>query len=148
MRKRKIKGKNLDRYISCSVTSNFMTPWTVACQAPLSMEFSKQEYWSGLPFPSPGDLPDLELNPELHIAGRFFTIYRRFKRKEKEGLFSCGQAGQNYSSLGFKMNFDINSVLIQNWSLITGLFLIWYCNKFFFICWVVQWLKKKKKFTY
>ena len=34
------------------------TPWTVACQAPLSMESSRQEYWSGLPFPSPGDLPD------------------------------------------------------------------------------------------
>ena len=33
------------------------TPWTVACQAPLSMGFSRQEYWSGLPFPSPGDLP-------------------------------------------------------------------------------------------
>ena len=34
-------------------------PWTVACQAPLSVELSRQEYWSGLPFPSPGDLPDL-----------------------------------------------------------------------------------------
>ena len=36
----------------------FVTPWTVASQAPLSMGFSRQEYWSGLPFPSPGDLPD------------------------------------------------------------------------------------------
>ena len=35
-----------------------MIPWTVACQAPLSMEFSRQGYWRGLPFPSPGDLPD------------------------------------------------------------------------------------------
>ena len=35
-----------------------MTPWTVAYQAPQSMEFSRQEYWSGLPFPSPGDLPN------------------------------------------------------------------------------------------
>ena len=34
------------------------TPWTVACQAPLSMAFSRQEYWNGLPFPSPRDLPD------------------------------------------------------------------------------------------
>ena len=34
------------------------TQWTVACQAPPSMGFSRQEYWSGLPFPSPGDLPD------------------------------------------------------------------------------------------
>ena len=36
----------------------FATPWTVACQTPLSMEFLRQEYWSGLPFSSPGDLPD------------------------------------------------------------------------------------------
>ena len=38
-------------------------PWTVACQAPLSMEFSRQEYWSGLPFPSSGDLPDPGIEP-------------------------------------------------------------------------------------
>ena len=37
----------------------FATPWTVAHQAPLSMGFSRQEYWSGVPFPTPGDLPDL-----------------------------------------------------------------------------------------
>ena len=35
-----------------------MAPWTIACQAPLSMEFSRQKYWSGLPLPSSGDLPD------------------------------------------------------------------------------------------
>ena len=41
----------------------FATPWTVAHQAPPSMEFSRQEYWSGLPFPSPGDLPDIRIKP-------------------------------------------------------------------------------------
>ena len=41
----------------------FATPWTVAYQAPPSMEFSRQEYWSGLPFPSPGDLPDPGIKP-------------------------------------------------------------------------------------
>ena len=49
-------------------------PWTVAHQAPLSMEFSRQEYWSGLPFPSPGHLPNLgikSVSPAL--ASRFFT---------------------------------------------------------------------------
>ena len=40
-----------------------VTPWTVACQAPLSMGFSRQEYWSGLPFPSLGDLPDPGMEP-------------------------------------------------------------------------------------
>ena len=39
------------------------TRWTIAQQAPLSMEFSRREYWSGLPFPSPGDLPDLGIEP-------------------------------------------------------------------------------------
>ena len=39
------------------------TPWTVAHQAPLSMGFSRQEYWNGLPFPSPGDLPDPGIEP-------------------------------------------------------------------------------------
>ena len=43
----------------------FVTPWTVAYQAPLSMGFSRQEYWSGLPFPSPGDLPDPGVEPRF-----------------------------------------------------------------------------------
>ena len=52
----------------------FETPWTVALQAPLSVEFFKQEYWSGLSFPSPGDIPDLgtELTSPA-LAGGFFT---------------------------------------------------------------------------
>ena len=41
----------------------FATPWTVAYQASTSMGFSRQEYWSGLPFPSPGDLPDPGIEP-------------------------------------------------------------------------------------
>ena len=41
----------------------FATPWTVAHQAPPSMGFSRQEYWSGLPFPSPGNLPDPGIKP-------------------------------------------------------------------------------------
>ena len=50
--------------VSCSVVSNFLwTPWTVAHQAPLSMEFSRQEYWSGLPCPSPGNLPYPGIEP-------------------------------------------------------------------------------------
>ena len=40
-----------------------VTPWTVAHKAPMSMEFSRQKYWSGLPFPSPGDLPDPGMEP-------------------------------------------------------------------------------------
>ena len=55
----------------------FATPWTVAHQVPLSMEFSRQEYWSGLPFPTPRDLPDLGIEPMSPVspalADRFFT---------------------------------------------------------------------------
>ena len=54
-----------------------MTLWTVALQAPLSMGFPRQEYWSGLPCPSPGDLPDPGIEPmslvSPTLAGRFFT---------------------------------------------------------------------------
>jgi len=45
-----------------------VTLWTVACQAPLSMGFFRQEYWTGLPYPAPGDLPDLGIEPEFPMA--------------------------------------------------------------------------------
>ena len=54
---KKVKVKSLSRI------GLFVTPWTVAYQAPPSMGFSRQEYWSGLPFPSPGDLPDPGIEP-------------------------------------------------------------------------------------
>ena len=63
---------------SVAVMSNSsVTPWTVACQVPLSMEFPRLEYWGGLPFPSPGDLPNPGTEPASlgspSSAGRFFT---------------------------------------------------------------------------
>ena len=62
---------------ACSVTSDSETPWTITHQAPLSMGFSRQEYWSGLPYPTRGDLPDLgiEAAPPVSpaLAGGFFT---------------------------------------------------------------------------
>ena len=57
------------------MSNSLVTPWTITHQAPLSMRFSRQEYWSGLPFPPPGDLPDPEtelISPTL--AGELFTI--------------------------------------------------------------------------
>ena len=55
----------------------FVTPWTVVCQAPLFMGLSRQEYCSGLPFPSPRDLPDPRIKPmsltSPALAGGFFT---------------------------------------------------------------------------
>ena len=53
----------------------FAIPWTVAYQGPPSMQFSRQEYWSGLPFPSPGDLPDPgDWTQVFQIESRWFTI--------------------------------------------------------------------------
>ena len=52
----------------------FVTPWTLAHQAPLSMKFPRQEYWSGLPFPSPWHLPYPGIEPMfLALVGGFFT---------------------------------------------------------------------------
>ena len=70
------------------MSNSSMTPWTVAHQAPLSMGFSRQEYWSGLPFPSPEDLP----NPGIkHVsAGRFLTTKPPGKPNQAHtGLFVC-----------------------------------------------------------
>ena len=59
--------------IMCSVAQS----WTIACQAPQSVEFSRQEYWSKLPFPTPGDLTNPGIEPTSlaspALAGRFFT---------------------------------------------------------------------------
>ena len=69
----------------------FATPWTVTCQAPLSMEFSRQEYWSGLPFPTPRGLPNLGIeSASPTLAGGFFFNHcatweaQRYKTNDKE----------------------------------------------------------------
>ena len=71
----------------------FVTPWTVAHQAPLSMEFFRQEYWSGFPFPTPGDRPNPGIKPTTLVspalAGRFFTTsttwetHRDYNKKQQ-----------------------------------------------------------------
>ena len=72
------KAKSLVQYVCAQLCLTLVIPWTAACQAPLSIGFSRQEYWSGLPFPPPADLPNPGIkrgspaSPEL--AGKFFTI--------------------------------------------------------------------------
>ena len=72
---------NCESNTECSLLSFvhlFATPWAVARQISLPMEFSRQKYWSGLPFPSPGDLPDPGIKPvsfaSPELAGRFLTV--------------------------------------------------------------------------
>ena len=66
--KKKVKVKSLNR------VRLFVTPWTRAYQAPPSMGFPRQEYWSGLPFPSPEIFPTQGLNPGLPHGSRRFTM--------------------------------------------------------------------------
>ena len=68
---------NIVRFAWLSHIGLFVTPWTIACKAPLSMEFSRQESWSGLPFPTPRDIPHPGIEPIFlacpSLAGGFFT---------------------------------------------------------------------------
>ena len=89
----------------CSVVTDSLhaTPWTAVRQAPLSMGFPEEEYWSGLPFPSPGDFPNPGIEPlsavSSALAGRFFTTGAtwflclpfeiRFFKKNYFYLFGC-----------------------------------------------------------
>ena len=69
------EGPSLVLSFSRSVVfDSFATPWTVACQAPLSVGFPRKEYWSGLPFPSPGDFPNPAIEPKSPaLTGESFT---------------------------------------------------------------------------
>ena len=82
--------------ISRLVLSDFVTPWTAAHQAPLSMEFSRQEYWRGLPFPSPGDLPDPGIespSPALQAEILYRFLFSKVLGKSKDpGAFSKPQS--------------------------------------------------------
>ena len=82
------------------MSDSFVTPWTVACHSPLSMGFPRQEYWSGLPFPSPGDLPNPGIEPTSPaspaLAGGFFTAEPPGKPEPPNTMFSM-QIGR-YSS--------------------------------------------------
>ena len=70
------------------MSNSFVTPWTVAHQAPLSMGFPRQEYWSGLPFPSPGDLLDPEIEAmSPAFASRFFTTEPPRKPRDNFRVF-------------------------------------------------------------
>ena len=90
----------------------FATPWIVAHQAPLSMEFSRQEYWSGLPFPAPGDIPDPGIEPTFlvspELAGEFFTTSTTWEDPAPNTVLT------NYKGLP---NAIFAAHVVQNWVL-------------------------------
>ena len=87
--------------------SNSVTPWTLAHQAPQSMGFSRHEYWSGLPFPSPGDLPGIEPgSPAL-----FFHNEEIFPDLQDQGhIFCLERSDQIHNNQGIDLN-SISSIL-------------------------------------
>ena len=82
-------------------------PWTVACQASLSMGFFRQEYWSGLPCPTPGDLPDPGIEPVSlmfpRLAVKFFTTSATWRRRQwhPTPVFSPGKSHGWRSLVGY-----------------------------------------------
>ena len=108
---------------SLSCIQLFGTPWTVAHQAPLSVGFSRQEYWSGVPFPSPGDLldpgikpgsPTLQADalpseppgkPKSHSKHQFFSWFNKAILKSKEGL-PCWSSGWKSTCQGKEHKFN------------------------------------------
>ena len=69
---------------------SFETPWTVACQAPLPVEFPRQEYWSELSFPSPGNLSNPGIKPTSpELQGGFFTAEPPGKPPKDLWIFKC-----------------------------------------------------------
>ena len=100
-----------------SVMSDSVTPWPVACQAPLSMGFSRWEYWIELPFSSPGDLP----NPEPVSLGlpasasRFFTtFFNGFPRSDDCAFYIPNTTAISYNHYSQKLeNTDLQSNLLS-----------------------------------
>ena len=105
--------------MSLSSFLTHQTPWTTAHQAPLSTGFSRQEYWSGLPFPSPGDLPDPRIEPESPAL-------------QADALLSAPQGSPipyAYTSQFICLLFSSNVYLIQE--LLPGF--TWYIQGTYFI---------------
>ena len=84
----------------------FATLWTVAHQAPLSMDFSRQEYWCGLPFPSPGYLPSPGIKPTSPMSA---ALQADFLATEPPGKSLNKDFITKAKSL-FKLNFDLNLI--------------------------------------
>ena len=89
----------------CTCVRLFAAPWTVAHQAPLSMGLSRQEYWSGLPCPPPGDLPDPGIKPTSltspPLPGGFFATKATWKAPSSVGRAKCRRF---YSQTGLSGN--------------------------------------------
>ena len=98
----------------------FAVPWTVACQSPLSMAFSRQEYWSGMPFPSPGDLPHPRIKPVLFL-------HLLHWQEDPLPLSHLERLGRQRMGLGFSYVVTHQAILSagSHWMTHVGLFMLW-----------------------
>ena len=112
--------------MSLSRVQLFATPWTVAYQAPLSMEVSRQYYWSGLPFPSPEDLPDPGIEPRFPALGtdalpseppgKPQSNYTPVKNKFSSVQFSCSVMSN--SAISWTAAHQASLSITNSWSLL------------------------------
>ena len=107
---------------ACSVMSHSLAiPWAIACWTPPSMGFPRQEYWSGLPFPTPEDLPDPGIEPWFQavssvspaLAGRFFTTAPPGKPMKTETYVALLVINQISASLKFSRSGQITKTLLK-----------------------------------
>ena len=110
--------------------NSFVTPWTVARRAPLSMEFSRQEYWNGLPFPAPGDRPNPGIkstSPSLLLANRFFygwaagealqTLYAsNYPITSPFSNFTCHPTGPESHDCTALVSFSASTLKLPNFA--------------------------------
>ena len=98
----------------------FAIPWTVACQSPLSMAFSRQEYWTGMSFPSPGDLPHPRIEPVLFL-------HLLHWQEDPLPLSHLGKLGRQRMGLGLSYIVTHQALLSTGsyWVTHVGLFMLW-----------------------
>ena len=87
-------------------------PWTVACQAPLSMGFSRQEYCSGLPFPYPGDLPNPGIKPGEVIGPGIKSVFTNFRATHPVCLSK--QCAKQATGNGMTVNDNMNDYTCED----------------------------------
>ena len=98
----------------------FVTPWNVACLTPLSMGFSRQEYWRGLPFPPPSHLPDPGIEPVSPVlASGFFFFFNHWATWEAPVLLHSLSKRCRFSSWHFLLPFDCPDWKAGSWLCLT-----------------------------
>ena len=97
--------------VTKSASDSYATPWAAVRQAPLSMGFPRQEYWSGLPFPTPGDLPDPGIEPTsscISCIGRRILYHRATREAQTlRSQFKISKTNPDYEiSFNFNIHFS------------------------------------------